>query len=83
MHSPLNITACTTIQSTRACLDCLHIIEPAGGERSLDRVGHGDLLVHELRIHPSGDIIQEMEFSRGSMLLIRCSDLTHREELLS
>src|SRR5882762_9819574 len=45
------------------------------------RVGHGDLLVHELRIHPSGDIIHEMEFSRGSTLLIRCSDLTHREEL--
>jgi hypothetical protein len=47
------------------------------------RVGHGDLLVHELRIHPSGDIIHEMEFSRGSTLLIRCSDLTHREELFS
>jgi hypothetical protein len=47
------------------------------------RVGHGDLLVHELRIHPSGDIIHEMEFSRGSTLLIRCSDLIHREELIS
>ena len=46
------------------------------------RVGHGDLLVHEFRIHPSGDIIHEMEFSRGSILLIRCNDLTHREELI-
>ena len=46
------------------------------------RVGHGDLLVHEIRIHPSGDIIHEMEFSRGSTLLIHCSDLTHREELI-
>jgi hypothetical protein len=46
------------------------------------RVGHGGLLAHELRIHPSGDIIHEMEFSRGSILLIRCNDLTHREELI-
>src|SRR6266545_5979212 len=46
------------------------------------RTGHGDLLVHELRIHPSGDIIHEMEFSRGSIQLIRCNDLTHREELI-
>ena len=46
------------------------------------RIGHGDLLVHELRIHPSGNIIHEMEFSRGSILLIRCNDLTHREELI-
>jgi hypothetical protein len=27
------------------------------------RVGHGDLVVHELRIHPSGDIIHEIIFS--------------------
>ena len=46
-----------------------------------NQVGHGDLLIHELRIHPSGNIIHEMEFSRGSILLIRCSDLIHREEL--
>lgn len=47
------------------------------------RIGHGDLLIHEIRIHPSGDIIHEMEFSRGSTLLIACSDLTYREEILS
>jgi hypothetical protein len=49
----------------------------------LHHVGHGDLLIHELRFHPSGNMIHEMEFSRGSTLLIRCSDLTHREELFS
>ena len=48
-----------------------------------NHIGHGDLLIHELRIHPSGDIIHEMEFSRGSTLLIRCGDLIHREELIS
>ena len=47
------------------------------------RIGHGDLLVHELRIHPNGDMIHEMEFSRGSTLLIVCSYLTRREELIS
>lgn len=46
-----------------------------------NQVGHGDLLIHEFRIHPSGNIIHEMKFSRGSTLLIRCGDLIHREEL--
>ena len=46
-----------------------------------NQVGHGDLLIHELRIYSSGNIIHEMEFSRGSTLLIRCGDLIHREEL--
>lgn len=43
-------------------------------------VGHGDLLMHEVRTGAAGQIIHELQFSRGSVFLISCESFTHRLE---
>jgi hypothetical protein len=43
-------------------------------------IGHGDLLMHEVRIDASGQITHELQFSRGSAFRISCVSFTHRLE---
>ncbi|CAA0092714.1 Uncharacterised protein [BD1-7 clade bacterium] len=45
-------------------------------------VGHGDLLCHEVRLEANGTLVHEMEFSRGSIIIIKCKNIEHRQELL-
>ena len=42
-------------------------------------VGHGDLLIHEVRLTEAGFIVHEILFSRGSTMVIECADLVHTE----
>lgn len=44
-----------------------------------ERTGHGDLLLHELRLEDNSILVHEIEFSRGSVFVIKCRDLVHRE----
>jgi len=46
------------------------------------KTGHGDLLVHEMRIVRDGLFAHELIFSRGSTFLVEFSDFEHRIELL-
>jgi len=45
--------------------------------------GHGDLLVHELRLMREGLFAHEILFSRGTVFLVEFRDFEHRVELLS
>lgn len=44
-------------------------------------VGHGDLLMHEVRLADSGLVIHELRFSRGSIFRITCATFSHRTEV--
>lgn len=45
--------------------------------------GHGDLLVHEMRLVRDGLFAHELVFSKGSVFLLEFADFDHRVELLS
>lgn len=45
--------------------------------------GHGDLLIHEVRIEDNLVLVHELEFSRGSTFIIKCKNIKHREESYS
>jgi hypothetical protein len=42
--------------------------------------GHGDLLLHEVRLGDDSELIHELEFDRDRIMTIRCRDLIHWEE---
>jgi hypothetical protein len=42
--------------------------------------GHGDLLIHEVRLNDNGLVVHDMLFSRGSTFEIVCANLVHRTE---
>lgn len=44
-------------------------------------IGHGDLLYHELTLEGKETLVHEMEFSRGSVFIIKCKNIIHSEEL--
>ena len=46
-------------------------------------LGHGDLLMHEVRLDEHDIIIHELHFSQGGVFEIFCKTFTHRLELLS
>ena len=46
-------------------------------------VGHGDLLIHEVRLSEAGYVVHEILFSRGSTIVIECDDLVHNEALIT
>ncbi len=46
------------------------------------KVGHGDLLIHELRIVREGVFAHELLFSRGSVFVIEFADLEHRIQVI-
>jgi len=46
------------------------------------KIGHGDLLVHEMRVVRDGLFAHELLFSRGSVFLVEFSEFKHRIELL-
>jgi hypothetical protein len=48
----------------------------------IHKTGHGDLLVHEMRVVRDGLFAHELVFSRGSTFLVEFSDFEHRIELL-
>jgi hypothetical protein len=44
------------------------------------QAGHGDLLIHEVRISDSGFLVHEIQFVRGNVV-IECKDFEHRQEI--
>jgi len=44
--------------------------------------GHGDLLVHEVRVAEEGVFVHELVFSKGFAFLVQFTDFQHRIELL-
>jgi hypothetical protein len=44
--------------------------------------GHGDLLIHEIRLSNRDNIIHELIFSTNSIFLIECKNININEELL-
>ena len=42
--------------------------------------GHGDLLMHEVRLDANNSVVHEFLYSRGAVLLITCEDFDHRIE---
>lgn len=45
--------------------------------------GHGDLLLHEMRLGDESELIHELEFDRNRTMMIRCRDLVYWEESYS
>lgn len=41
--------------------------------------GHGDLLVHEVRLEETGLLVHELQFVNGNMV-VQCKDIRHRQE---
>lgn len=41
-------------------------------------IGHGDWLADEIRLSARGNVLHEVEFSRGSRWLIECEDIEWR-----
>ncbi len=42
--------------------------------------GHGDLLMHEIRLEMGDNIVHELLFSRGSVFQVTFRNLSHRVE---
>jgi hypothetical protein len=49
----------------------------------MSAVGHGDLLMHELRLESTGSLVHELLFSRGSVFQIRFRDMSFWTEIIS
>ena len=47
------------------------------------RVGHGDLLIHELTIVRDGLFEHELRFSRGTVFSVQFTDFEHRIEIIA
>jgi hypothetical protein len=59
------------------------ILSPEGfAQLPSHKTGHGDLLIHEMRIVRDGLFAHELVFSRGSTFLVEFSDFEHRIQLL-
>ena len=42
--------------------------------------GHGDLLYHEIRLEGKATLVHEIEFSSGSVFIIKCKNILHSEQ---
>ena len=47
------------------------------------RATHGDLFTHEIRLSDAGLIIHELEFEKGAVLTIECTDFIHSEKMIA
>jgi len=51
------------------------------GDPRFNHTGHGDLFTHEVRLGERSLLIHELEFERGTTVLIECADFRHSEEI--
>ena len=56
---------------------------PHYGEQKLEDTAHGNLFTHEIRLGHDDLLIHELLFENGSTFLIECSDLRHSEEMIT
>ena len=50
-------------------------------ELRFEHTAHGDLIAHEIRVRPSGALVHEVVFERGTTFLIECHNLKYWEEM--
>jgi hypothetical protein len=52
-------------------------------EAGMTARGHGDLLVHEVRLNELEVLVHEILFATGARIVVECADLRYEENLLS
>jgi hypothetical protein len=68
MHDRIQVLRYSDVQSYRVTAD-----ETAGG--------HGDLLVHELRLDEHGTLVHELLFASGAAIVVQFADLVYEDHL--
>ena len=58
------------------------VAPPQYGHSRYDHTAHGDLFTHEIRLGHEDLLVHELLFERGATFLIECSDIRHSEEAL-
>jgi hypothetical protein len=82
--SPQDRTTQLTLRLLGPMHDRIHVLHYHGVrgyrlEAGMTARGHGDVLVHEVRLNELGVLIHEILFASGARIVIECADLRYEE----